>query len=289
MGLYDTLFSHYSVACGQLLVTEADFQNDNRRRRFAESLRWLLEQGGVPVINENDVIARPELRKLFSDNDSLAVLIAQELSADVLLLLSDVHGVYARKPLSGEEPDLLPLFTRSTKVSFGDKSERGRGGMEAKVAAALNAAESGVGAVIIASGFMQESIERIMSGEVCAFGCMLCALCGPAAPRAATCLPLLLRSKRQCLFLLCALCRSLAPCSCGKQRRTRPLPPARARRARRKTRARLLGCSGSSHTTSALNFSRRWRARSRRTWRRSWPQTKRTWRPSPIRPSSRRR
>lgn len=171
MGLYDTLFSHYSVACGQLLVTEADFQSDTRRRRFAESLRWLLDQGGVPVINENDVIARPELRKLFSDNDSLAVLIAQELSADVLLLLSDVHGVYARKPLPGEEPDLLPLFTRSTKVSFGDKSERGRGGMEAKVAAALNAAESGVGAVIIASGFAQESIERIMSGEVRAFAC----------------------------------------------------------------------------------------------------------------------
>jgi delta-1-pyrroline-5-carboxylate synthetase len=165
MGLYDTLFSHYSVPCGQLLVTEGDFQNDARRRRFVESLRWLLAHGGVPVINENDVIARPELRKLFQDNDSLAVLIAQELKADVLLLLSDVQGVYARKPLPGEEPELLPIFTRSTKVSFGEKSAVGRGGMEAKVAAALAAAESGVGAVLIASGFMQEVIQRIISGE----------------------------------------------------------------------------------------------------------------------------
>ena len=165
MGLYDTLFSHYSVACGQLLVTEGDFQSDARRRRFVSSLSWLLNQGAVPVINENDVIARPELRKLFQDNDSLAVLIAKELKADVLLLLSDVKGVYARKPLPGEEPDLLPIFTRSTKVSFGDKSAVGRGGMEAKVAAALAAAESGVGAVLIASGFMQEVIERIIAGE----------------------------------------------------------------------------------------------------------------------------
>ena len=165
MGLYDTLFSHYSVACGQILVTEADFSSDTRRARLATSLRWLLDSGGVPVINENDVIARPELRKLFTDNDSLAVLVAGELKADILLLLSDVHGVYARKPNPGEEPEVLPVFTRSTKVSFGDKSARGRGGMEAKVEAALTAAESGIGSVVIASGMAQESIARIMGGE----------------------------------------------------------------------------------------------------------------------------
>ena len=165
MGLYDTLFSQYSVACGQLLVTEADFQSAPRRERFCDSLRWLLDAGGVPVINENDVTARPELRSLFRDNDSLAVLIALELKADLLLLLSDVAGVYARKPEPGETPELLPCVTRVTKVSFGSKSERGRGGMEAKVEAALEAAESGVGAVVIASGFTQESIARLIGGE----------------------------------------------------------------------------------------------------------------------------
>ena len=98
MGLYDTLFSQYSVACGQLLVTELDFQTASRKERFCDSLRWLLDAGGVPVINENDVTARPEERSLFRDNDSLAVLIALELQADLLLLLSDVAGVYARQP-----------------------------------------------------------------------------------------------------------------------------------------------------------------------------------------------
>ena len=164
MGLYDTLFNVYSVACGQLLVTESDFSVSERKEQFSKTLRWLLDSGAVPVINENDVVARPELRKLFTDNDSLAVLIALELEADLLLLLSDVDGVYARKPEPGEEPDLIPIFTRSTKVDFGSKSARGRGGMEAKVAAALAAAEGGVGAVVIASGYAQESIARVVGG-----------------------------------------------------------------------------------------------------------------------------
>ena len=59
MGLYDLLFQQYSLACGQLLVTEADFACAQRKERFCNSLRWLLDAGGVPVINENDVVARP--------------------------------------------------------------------------------------------------------------------------------------------------------------------------------------------------------------------------------------
>ena len=165
MGLYDTLFSQYSVACGQLLVTEKDFQSSKPKERFFESLCWLLDAGSVPVVNENDVIARPELRALFQDNDSLAVLIATELKADLLLLLSDVPGVFERKPMAGETMQVLPYVTRSTKISFGEKSARGRGGMEAKVAAAIEAAEAGVGAVVIASGFAQESISKLVAGE----------------------------------------------------------------------------------------------------------------------------
>jgi delta-1-pyrroline-5-carboxylate synthetase len=167
MGLYDTLFSQYSVPCGQLLLTEGDFQCPTRRGRVCDSLRWLLEMGGVPVVNENDVIARPELRNLFTDNDSLAVLIAKELKAELLVLLSDVPGVYAKKPEPGEDVAVLPIFTRSTmsQVTFGDKSSRGRGGMEAKVAAALDACESGIGAVVIASGYELESIARVVAGE----------------------------------------------------------------------------------------------------------------------------
>lgn len=119
----------------------------------------------MPVINENDVLAVPERRKLFSDNDSLAQLLAVELKADLLLLLSDVNGVYARKPEEGEVMHPLPVLTRATPVSFGGKSTRGRGGMESKVESALSAVDQGVGAVVIASGFAQDSIRRIVCGE----------------------------------------------------------------------------------------------------------------------------
>ena len=165
MGLYDTLFSQYSLVCGQVLVTEQDFEVESRRTRMTSTLKWMLEMGAVPVLNENDVLAVPERRFLFTDNDSLAVLVALQLRADVLMLLSDVSGVYRRAPEPGEEPDVLPVLTRSTKISFGSKSARGRGGMEAKVDAALSAVERGVGAVVISSGLIPNGVVRLVAGE----------------------------------------------------------------------------------------------------------------------------
>lgn len=129
MGLYDTLFSQYGLVCGQVLVTEQDFEVESRRTRMTSTLKWMLEMGAVPVLNENDVLSVPERRLLFTDNDSLAVLVALELQADLLMLLSDVSGVYRCAPEPGEDPDVLPVLTRSTKISFGSKSARGRGGV----------------------------------------------------------------------------------------------------------------------------------------------------------------
>ena len=84
MGLYDTLFSQYGLVCGQVLVTEADFSNKARLDRMRSTLQTMLRMGAVPVMNENDVLAMPDRRKLFKDNDSLAVLIALELRAQLL-------------------------------------------------------------------------------------------------------------------------------------------------------------------------------------------------------------
>lgn len=98
MSLYETLFTQYGLVCGQVLVTESDFEVESRRARMRSTLVWMLQMGAIPVLNENDVLAVPERRKLFTDNDSLAVLIARELQAELLLLLSDVHGVYKQAP-----------------------------------------------------------------------------------------------------------------------------------------------------------------------------------------------
>eukprot|EP00966_Prymnesium_polylepis_P257393 5946174-Prymnesium_polylepis.1 len=72
MGLYETLFSQYGLVCGQVLVTEQDFENDSRRTRMTSTLEWMLDVGAVPILNENDVISDPSRRRLFTDNDSLA-------------------------------------------------------------------------------------------------------------------------------------------------------------------------------------------------------------------------
>jgi delta-1-pyrroline-5-carboxylate synthetase len=117
------------------------------------------------VINENDVLSVPDRRKLFSDNDSLAVLVATELKSDVLMLGSDVPGIFRGPPEPGQPPDVLPVVTRSTPLSFGAKSARGRGGMQAKVEAALSALERGVSAVVIFSGFEPLGVLRILKGE----------------------------------------------------------------------------------------------------------------------------
>ena len=166
MGLYDALFSQFGVTCGQILVTESDFSDERARNKLVSTLSYLLDHGVIPIVNENDVLAAPEKRSLFTDNDSLAVLVAVELQAELLLLLSDVRGVYTRAP-SAEEPvpPVLPLVTRQTKLNFGAKSARGRGGMQAKVDAALAAVERGIGCVVIASGLAQDTVERVMTGE----------------------------------------------------------------------------------------------------------------------------
>ncbi|KAL1520072.1 hypothetical protein AB1Y20_023547 [Prymnesium parvum] len=163
MGLYDMLFSQYGLVCGQVLVTEGDFELASRRSNMKSTLEWMLRMGAVPVLNENDVLAAPERRRLFTDNDSLAVLVALELKAELLLLLSDVPGVFRAAPQPGDEP--LRVVTRATQISYGSKSTRGRGGMEAKVEAALNAVERGVGAVIISSGLSPDNVGRIVRGD----------------------------------------------------------------------------------------------------------------------------
>lgn len=265
MGLYDTLFTQNSLACGQVLVTEEDFQTDKRKAAFTNSLNWLLDNGAVPVINENDVLAVPSARQLFKDNDSLAVLIALALRADLLLLLSDVHGVYARKPAPGEEPELLPLFTRRTMqtVSFGEKSAVGRGGMEAKVEAALRAAETGVGAVVIGSGCAADSSPT----------CPIRQLSSPHPPHMAG------SRRTRCfgssvgrIWALSSSRRPRTPTRLSRSRRRRRRAPRGRRRAR----------SPRSRTTSARRScapsptpSRPVSAQSARRTERMWPRRRR--------------
>jgi len=170
MSLYDTMFSQYEVPTCQLLVTCFDFDNDERRNNIKGVIEDLLAHGIVPVINENDAVSANQGFKLFgsndtfSDNDSLAAIISGLLQAKLMVLLTDVAGVFDKPP---SEPDakLIDIFDESTSFLAGEKSRVGRGGMGAKVGAVLRAIESGVEAALIAPGGEYDVMDRIMKGD----------------------------------------------------------------------------------------------------------------------------
>ncbi|XP_016448136.2 delta-1-pyrroline-5-carboxylate synthase isoform X1 [Nicotiana tabacum] len=175
MALYDTLFSQLDVTSAQLMVTDNDFRDPDFRRQLNETVNSLLCLKVVPIFNENDAISTRKAPYEFSlqdssgifwDNDSLAALLALELKADLLVLLSDVDGLYTGPP-SDPQSELIHTYVKEKHeglITFGDKSRVGRGGMTAKVKAAVYAAYAGI-PVVITSGFANNNIIKALDGE----------------------------------------------------------------------------------------------------------------------------
>ncbi len=168
MSLYETMFSQFNITVSQVLVTSLDFNTPERRRMVKKTLSDLLSVGIVPLLNEIDAVSGNEGYKTFdeafSDNDSLASLVAIEISAPLLILLTDVKGVYDRPPTE-PEAQIIDVFQQQTEFVEGSKSLQGRGGMGAKVDAALKAVNGGVQAVVIGAGHDPETIGRAIAGE----------------------------------------------------------------------------------------------------------------------------
>ncbi|KAF5940906.1 hypothetical protein HYC85_022073 [Camellia sinensis] len=199
MALYDSLFSQLDVTSSQLLVTDNDFKSQEFRVQLSQTVNSLLALRSIPIFNENDAIStrrapyaglgrtsyhfnlgitypeegifwnfetKVDSSGIFWDNDSLAALLALELKADLLVLLSDVDGLYSGPPIDPRSK-LIHTYVKEkheATITFGDKSRVGRGGMNAKVKAAISASRSGT-PVIIASGFIADNITKVLSGE----------------------------------------------------------------------------------------------------------------------------
>ncbi|XP_047316185.1 delta-1-pyrroline-5-carboxylate synthase [Impatiens glandulifera] len=171
MALYDTLFSQLDVTSAQLLVTDNDFRDSEFRKQLNERVKSLLDLKVVPIFNENDAISTrrapyEDSSGIFWDNDSLAALLALELKADILVLLSDVDGLYSGPP-SDPHSKLIHTYIKGHHdgaITFGDKSRVGRGGMTAKVKAAVYAAHAGI-PVVITSGFAPGNIIKVLQGN----------------------------------------------------------------------------------------------------------------------------
>lgn len=170
MNLYSSLFNQCDVTASQFLVTQADFADPDRLSNLKYSIEQNLKLGMVPIINENDAVSANKgytADDVFSDNDSLAALCARNFGAEVLLLLTDVKGVYNMPPtVSGAK--LLTLYREDEAlVEIGAKSVQGRGGMGSKIDAALAAVKPGssCSACVVTAGSNLNSIRAVLGSE----------------------------------------------------------------------------------------------------------------------------
>eukprot|EP00934_Nitzschia_sp_Nitz4_P001756 Nitzschia sp. Nitz4//scaffold55_size114948//103114//105701//NITZ4_003926-RA/size114948-processed-gene-0.243-mRNA-1//-1//CDS//3329554605//1756//frame0 len=166
MNLYSSLFSQCDMAASQILVTQADFLDPQRLQNLQYSIERLLSLGIVPIINENDAVSANlgyTADDVFSDNDSLAALCARNFGAEVLLLLTDVEGVFDRPPTEKGAKKLDIYMNSVSNVAIGEKSSQGRGGMGSKIDAASYAVSDGSSCVacVVASGANLDTIRSV--------------------------------------------------------------------------------------------------------------------------------
>ena len=172
MNLYEQGFAKYGLTAAQVLLTEEDFTSRKRYLNLRHTLTTLLDMGVIPVINENDTVSTTELEVTerspsFGDNDKLSALVMSKLEAAVLVLLSDVDGLFTDNPRENPKAEFVPEvqdITPDIEALAGRKSSRGRGGMATKLQAARIAMNSG-GMAIIANGLKNGILGRVLNGH----------------------------------------------------------------------------------------------------------------------------
>lgn len=170
MYTYDKLFSEYHHVVAQLLLTAEDIRHPRRSSHVHDNLERLLEWGALPIINENDAVATDEIgiQTTIGENDSLSAIVAGLVKADLLILLSDIDGLYTADPKKDPNARLIPVVERITPevlaLAGGAGSGLGTGGMATKLRAAQIAAEAGID-MIITNGEDPERLYDIFDGK----------------------------------------------------------------------------------------------------------------------------
>lgn len=168
MYVYDKLFGEYGHTVAQILLTGEDIEDDTRRTNFRNTLFRLLEFGALPVVNENDTVATKEI--VIGDNDTLSAVVAVNAEADLLILLSDVDGLYTGDPRTHEDAEFLSevkvLTPEILSLGEGEGSALGTGGMRTKLHAAETATSAGID-MVIANGSRPSVLYDIVEGHPC--------------------------------------------------------------------------------------------------------------------------
>ena len=167
MYTYDRLFTAYSHTVAQILLTGVDIEHTERRQNFQNTLTRLLEMGALPIINENDTVSTDEITSI-GDNDTLAAIVSHCIHADLLVLLSDIDGLYTANPHTHPEAQLVPLVEEITPeilaLADGAGSALGTGGMSTKLRAAKLVTADGAD-MVIANGSHPELLYDIAEGR----------------------------------------------------------------------------------------------------------------------------
>jgi len=166
MDMYNRLFADYGYTVGQLLLTKDVTDDMTRKEHAANTLRVLIEMGCIPVINENDSVSSEGIK--YGGNDILSAVVAMLCGADLVINLSDIDGFYDRDPKADPNAKLIPYVDKIGEdienMAGGAGTERGTGGMAAKVIAAKQCTEYGI-PMIIANGANPDILYDIIEGE----------------------------------------------------------------------------------------------------------------------------
>jgi len=170
MSIYEALFGVYHCQVAQVLITKSALQDEENKSDIASAFSRMFAYGVLPIVNENDVIASDAMKSVdvFGDNDTLSAYVAQFIQADLLIILSDIDGLYDSDPRSNPNAKIIPLVTEVSadifKMASGAGTARGTGGMATKLNAACIVMESGMD-MVITNSCRPQDLYGIVDGE----------------------------------------------------------------------------------------------------------------------------
>lgn len=168
MAAYQEEFSKHNMICSQVLITRSVLSNRTSYKNLRTTVSTLLALGVVPIFNENDVVSTAEIGNVLGDNDRMSALVASKIDADLLILLTDIDGLYTGNPRKEKDAVMIKNIPELTNEIFSFAKGAGNifstGGMKTKLLAAQIAQKGGCG-TIIASGYEKNALVRIVDGE----------------------------------------------------------------------------------------------------------------------------
>ena len=166
MYLYDKFFGDYDKTVAQILLNAEDIEQEEKKENLINTFNALLEMGVIPIVNENDTVSTEEIE--FGDNDTLSAVVTAVVQGDLLILLTDIDGLYTDDPHKNPMAKLIPevpvLDENIGRMAKGAVTKVGTGGMETKIAAANIVTDAGADMVIVNSNNLN-NVNRVVAGE----------------------------------------------------------------------------------------------------------------------------